>query len=654
MWNHHYSGKVSFILLLWIVGASFCMGQGIQQNPFMNTSPAIQWIEDEIIVKFKPGCPSAEIERIHAEMGGTPVAVGQDKNVRLVKTPPGIALDKMIQAYSKNPHVQYAEKNFIAYAHMTPNDPYFEPLQWNFFDIDMESAWDIQTGNTGVIIAVLDTGVAYENFSEGRGRYKAYALAPDLAGTTFVAGYDFINNDTHPNDDNSHGTHVTGTIAQTTNNEIGVAGIAFNCAIMPVKVLDSNGSGSYLAIANGIRWAADHEAQVINMSLGGPSDSDTLASAIDYAYNQGVTIVASTGNDGGAIGYPAAYDNVIAVGATHSGALYADYTDDPLAGLASYSNYGAAIDLVAPGGDEFNRNGDAYMDGVLQNTFNPNTKNPSDFGFWFFTGTSMAAPHVSGLAALLIANGLTNQDLVRQAMEETAVDLGDAGWDQYYGWGLINAYAALQWTPSEPPPPVADFSATPITGNAPLMVQFTDLSTGYIGTRAWDFGDEGSSTDKNPSHVYTSAGIYTVSLTVTGEGGSDIETKTGYITVEEGTTPPSDIPIRVVALDLTTTERTAGRNYFVKANASITVAKEDTTDGNWDVPVSGVTVEGHWTDATNDADYGVTSSDGLVLFSSDEVKTKGGITFVFTIDNVTGDGYIWDSDNSIKTKDILY
>jgi subtilisin family serine protease len=278
------------------------------------------------------------------------------------------------------------------------------------------------------------TGVAYETFG---GRFE---LAPDLANTNFVAGYNFVKNNEHANDDDGHGTHVTGTIAQSTNNGIGVAGIAFNCSIMPVKVLASRGqvaSGSHADIASGIYFAADNGAHVINMSLGGPSGSNTLRDAVAYAYNQGVTIICSAGNSGAGApaSYPAAYDAYcIAVGATRY-----DKTKAP------YSTTGSFVDLAAPGGDtdpNLDQNGDGYADGILQQTFD---RNPKDWGYWFFQGTSMSAPHVSAVAALLISTGVTHPDDVREALEATAEDLGTPGWDAEYGWGFIDAYAALNY-----------------------------------------------------------------------------------------------------------------------------------------------------------------------------------------------------------------
>ncbi len=237
---------------------------------------------------------------------------------------------------------------------------------------------------------------------------------------------------------------MAGTIAESTNNSEGVAGIAYGASIMPVKVLNSGGSGTYAAIASGIRFAADNGAKVINLSLGGSSGSLTLESALKYAFDKGVTVVAASGNDGsGSVSYPAAYNSyVIAVGATRF-----DNT------RAKYSNYGTALDIVAPGGDSaVDQNGDGYGDGILQQTFSGSYGN---FGYFFLQGTSMAAPHVAGVAALVVAHGAaTSPNDVRTALESTADDLGAVGRDNTYGFGLLDAAGAIAWgaPPIEPPP----------------------------------------------------------------------------------------------------------------------------------------------------------------------------------------------------------
>jgi len=376
---------------------------------------------------------------------------------------PAAAIDAVARALQKNPNVQFVEPNFMASSFATVNDSFYR-YQWNFNNstnggINVEQAWDVSTG-AGAIVAVLDTGIAYKNHQDATGTYYQ---APDLASTRFVSGYDFINNDAHANDDHSHGTHVAGTIAQSTNNSRGVAGVAYDATLMPVKVLGKDNSGSYSAIANGIRWAADQGAHIINMSLGGSSASKTLEDAVAYAYGRGVTIIAAAGNNGtNAVSYPAAYDNyVIAVSATRF--------DETLAG---YSNYGSSISLAAPGGDlSVDQNGDGYGDGILQNTFNPNTKNTSDFGYYFYQGTSMAAPHVAGVAAMIVSQGITNPVEVRHILESTAKDRGPVGKDIYFGHGIVDAGAAMEAIRNRNTAPPGD------TNTAPVAVDDTASTT---------------------------------------------------------------------------------------------------------------------------------------------------------------------------------
>ena len=401
-------------------------------------SPKKDYAPDELIVKFKRDASDSDIEKLNQLFGAVRLYKGRNARFDVLKLQQGSTVAETIEKYKKNPNVEYAEPNYIAHTLFVPNDPYYS-YQWHLYNaqyggINAQNAWDISKG-AGVVVAVVDTGVAYENYCDS----KCYYKASDLAGTAFVPGYDFVNNDDHPNDDNSHGTHVAGTIAQTTNNNVGVAGVAHNAKIMPVKVLDKSGSGFHSWIADGVKYAADNGAKVISLSLGGPS-SNTMKDAIAYAHSKGVIIIAAAGNDGlgGPASYPAAYDDyVIAVAATRF--------DEA---RSYYSTTGSYVDISAPGGDtSVDQNGDGYGDGVLQQTFNPNTQNTGSFGYWFFQGTSMATPHVSGVAALLIANGVTNSSKVREAMEKTAEDKGNPGWDSEYGWGIVDAHAALQYSP---------------------------------------------------------------------------------------------------------------------------------------------------------------------------------------------------------------
>lgn len=496
-----------------------------------------KYVPGEIIVKFKPGAKEDAIAKLNSRQGTSVLYTNRRLGFRRLGVPRGKNIAAMVELYKSNPNVAYAEPNYIAYAHWMPNDEFYS-YQWHmdnsaYGGINAEAAWDIETGNTSVVVAVVDTGVAYENYTEsGRWwRRTRYYLAPDLADTSFVPGYDFVNNDSHPNDDEGHGTHVTGTIAQSTNNGIGVAGVAFNCSIMPVKVLNSRGSGSYTDIADGIIWAADNGAQIINMSLGGSSGSSALRDAVEYAYNEGVTIICSSGNDGSAdtISYPAAYDEFcIAVGATR-------YDE----AVAAYSNGGQSLDLVAPGGDlSVDQNNDGYGDGVLQQTFGSST---GDMGYWFYEGTSMAAPHVSGIAALLLANGVVSTPgEVREALQSTAEDHGPVGWDSEYGWGIVDAYAALQYSAIPNNAPVAD-AGGPYSGTEDLAVTFDGSGSydpdGDSITYSWDFGDGVNGSGENPAHAYMAGGTYTVTLVV-NDGVENSDPATATATITEVNDPP--------------------------------------------------------------------------------------------------------------------
>lgn len=411
----------------------------------------------EVIVKFKPWVNSFQMDRFNQRFGTRLTRRRHFAHFVTLKVPSRQNVQSFAQRLRADPRVEYAEPNYLAFALMIPNDPYYH-YQWHldnpqYGGINLEAAWDVATGS-GVTVAIIDTGIAYEDYG------WFYQKASDLAATCFVPGYDFVNNDSHPNDDEGHGTHVAGTVAQSTNNNHGVAGTAFASCLMPVKVLNSNGSGSYADVAEGIRFAADHGAQVINLSLGGSQPSKTLEEAVAYAYNQGVTIIAAAGNEGSSnLVYPAAYDDyVIAVGATQ-------YDEN----LAPYSNYGPSLDLVAPGGNNnLDQNNDGYADGVLQQTFERKGWR-TEWAYYFMQGTSMATPHVSGAAALVIANGISGPDNVRSALEGNADDLGSPGKDNTYGWGLVNAAAALGTTPTptatatptSTPTPTSELTATP-------------------------------------------------------------------------------------------------------------------------------------------------------------------------------------------------
>ncbi|HQL24350.1 MAG TPA: S8 family serine peptidase, partial [candidate division Zixibacteria bacterium] len=418
--------RAVFVLVMLTVLCGFVFAEDFRVGQSCVPPSGDEYVPDEIVVKFKDGVGRQAVSAALADLGATTISTNRQIGFHQLRIPAGTTVEEMVAAFGARPDVEYAEPNYIAHAFMTPNDPYYT-YQWHMPLIKMPAAWDQTTGSPSVIVAVVDCGVAYET-------YGSFTQAPDLAGTSFVPGYDFINNDSHPNDDCAHGTHVAGTVAQTTNNNLGVTGVAFNCSIMPVKVLDASGSGSYTAIANGVTFAADNGAHVINMSLGGSYNSSTLQNAVVYAYNKGVTIVCAAGNAGTSTPqYPAAYSQCISVSAVRYNKTY-----------TSYTSYGSTIDICAPGGDvSVDQNGDGYVDGVLQQTHDGT--NYGTFGYYFYEGTSMASPHVAGVAALLIAKngGSMAPADVRAALQNTAEDLGAAGWDQYYGYGLVDANAAL-------------------------------------------------------------------------------------------------------------------------------------------------------------------------------------------------------------------
>lgn len=406
---------------------------------FVPPADAPQFAPDRVLVKWSIELEPLQVDARVAPLGGRWIHRGVDNAFDVLQVPAG-TVPEWVATLSTMSDVTYAEPDYIAWKSGVPNDTYYNPYQWNFFNygqtsngfvsnygVQGDAAWNTTQG-TGVTVAVVDTGVAYET-------YGGFTQAPDLAGTTFVAGWDYVNNDAHPNDDESHGTHVAGTIAQTTNNALGCAGLAYGAKIMPVKVLDSTGSGLHSWIADGIRYAANNGAFVINLSLGSRTGSSTLQSAVDYAWStKGCVVCAATGNGGkNGIDYPARYTNTIAVGATRfDGAR------------CSYSNWGTGIDIVAPGGDTgVDQNSDGYGDGIMQQTFSGGYAN---FGYYFFAGTSMATPHVAATAALVKANksSYTNNQ-VRSAIQTKAKDLGASGYDTKYGNGLVNASNALTY-----------------------------------------------------------------------------------------------------------------------------------------------------------------------------------------------------------------
>lgn len=375
---------------------------------------------------------------------------------------------RAIKKLGKQSGVRYAEPNYILKASAVPNDQFYN-LQWHYPLINLPQAWDITTGSSSVIVAVIDTGVLLAH--------------PDLQGQ-LISGYDFISNpssardgngrDPDPNDPGDsftpggssfHGTHVAGTIAAATNNGTGVAGVASNARIMPLRVLGVGGGTSddvhqailYAArLPNSSGTLPAQRADIINMSLGCACFSQADQDVVTQARNQGVIIIASAGNEaqkGNPVGYPAAYTGVVSVGA-----VAMDKT------LAPYSSFNAFVDIAAPGGNTSrDQNGDGYVDGVLSTLGDDSSGVPS-FNYRFYQGTSMAAPHVAGVAALMKAvnPGLTPAQFDSFLPSgQLTQDLGAAGRDDQFGYGLVNAYAAVVAAQATPTPVPAKLVATP-------------------------------------------------------------------------------------------------------------------------------------------------------------------------------------------------
>ncbi len=425
---------LAFVLVLLVNSLACGYEFGVRER-FVADAERPEYVPGEVLVAFKPGTLDKVRYNVHEQCGAMAAYPSFSGRFERVKFNSSRSVEDIIAAYENEPDVLYAEPNYIAHAFFVPNDPLYG-YQWNFHSSEdvpgggnLEQAWDISTGDESVVVAVVDSGVAYED-------YRFFRQAPELVGVSFVPGYDFVDDDSHPNDENGHGTHVTGIIAQRTNNGIGVAGAAFSCSIMPIRVLDVEASGATSMIIDGIDFAVDNAADVINISLGSFWSSTSLELTLKRAHDMGVVVVAAGGNEyllGSPKSYPAAYDDYcITVGAVR-------YDGQ----RAPYSTIGDFIDLSAPGGDlSVDQDKNDYPDGILQQSF---MEDPREFKYLFGEGTSSSAPHVSAAAAMIIACGLTDPDDIAMVLELSARDNGPPGWDSQYGYGILDVYAALKY-----------------------------------------------------------------------------------------------------------------------------------------------------------------------------------------------------------------
>ena len=399
----------------------------VLKDNFRSRETQQRYASNEVLVKFKPSLSENEVMSLIETYQSLKIKKIPKLNVYQIQIPEHYSVEEMVNAFDRNPDVEYAEPNFIAHITATPNDTLFQeqyalhntgqsigapgsPSGTDRADIKAPEGWEETKGTNSTLIAILDTGIDL--------------LHPDLQSKVLSGGRDFANDDFDASDDHWHGTHVAGIAAAETNNTEGIAGVAWNCKLLPVKVLDENGDGYYSWIADGIRWAADEGADVINMSFGGPSEAGILAEALNYAKAAGVVLVASAGNEEDSVFYPAAYDEYcIAVAAT-------DYNDE----RPWWSNPGPEVDVAAPGVRIISCSPTWYW-------------GQGSFPYGYAEGTSQAAPHVAGLAALIKdLKPWLRVDEIMDIIRYTADDVNSGtspGFDEFIGYGRINMDRAL-------------------------------------------------------------------------------------------------------------------------------------------------------------------------------------------------------------------
>jgi len=359
-------------------------------------------VPGQFVIKFKNSTSKASRANSLSALGAVQIDRIEALDAEVVefaslKSNDSLAMRQaMVESLLKDGNIEYAEPNFIYTSTYTPNDP-GRSSQWAWGVTQAYTGWDITRGSSSVVVAVVDTGIQ--------------STHPDL-DAKIVAGYDYIDNDSTPNDGNGHGTHVAGTVAAETNNSTGGAGTCPNCRLMGVRVLNNSGSGTLAGVANGITYAANNGAKVINLSLGG-GGSTALQNAVNYAWGRGVFLACAAGNSNTSSttsAYPAAYTNCFAVASTTS-------TD----ARSSFSNYGTWVEVAAPGSS------------IYSTWINS--------GYNTINGTSMATPHVAGLAGLLSSQGLTNSQ-IKSKICSSSDQISGTG--TRWTCGRINIYKAVQ------------------------------------------------------------------------------------------------------------------------------------------------------------------------------------------------------------------
>jgi serine protease len=648
------SGSAFSLVILLVVAAALML---VEPNEAATPSPPLVDRADDrrpsppavsetlVVVRFRSGVSAAQSQALHASTGTTLRQVRSRAGLHVVEVPSGANIGAIVSAYARNPLVLQAGRSRNTVALDAPNDTNYVS-QWSMHDtaggVRVEPAWAAAPNRgAGVTVAVIDTGVAYETFNRPAGVGPVamnFAAAPDLAGVTFVKPWNFVYNDAHANDDHGHGSHVTGTIVQATNNNYGVVGIAYQSAIMPLKTLDYSGQGNDFDTIEAIYYAVDNQADVISMSLGyentgNPDGNGTvctevvgLNAALDYAYAHGVVVIAAAGNDGSnTVLCPAAYPTVIAVGATRFDGQ-----------VVYYSNHGTALDVTAPGGDpNVDQNGDGFSDGVLQESYclaaewiiiiaalNGQPAQYNEFCDVFNWGTSMATPHVSGIAALLLGEqpSLT-PDQVRQLIQSTARDGGAPGWDDAFGWGLVDAAAAVAALSGGPPTPTPTATATATATPTPAAT-FTPTAT--------------LTPTATPTQTSTATPTATATSTATATATSTATSTATATATSTSTLTPTSTPLananNMYVWDVNFESRVKGKNPSTHDERIVVTVRRDsdadgvTESGDAAVGAASVTVE-------------VRRSDGSLLALLPGTTGNNGIFRTSWLTNLSNDTY---------------
>ncbi|MFP4622838.1 MAG: PKD domain-containing protein [Gemmatimonadota bacterium] len=667
--TRHRLVPVALVTLLTVIGLASCAEQPVAPDgaTFAPDAPALArqaadpFVEGRVLARFTPGANGAAI----ASSVGAKIERDLVLGIRVLNVPAGREL-ALAEALARNPNVEFAEPDYLRTfgdpAVMPVNDPHIG-YKW-----DLDNDGNIYDGqgnvvtSTGKADADMDWREAVESLPSSNGSARIGIMDTgiradheELTGR-IAAQYDFFAGDSNAADDNGHGTHVAGIAAAATDNGVGVAGVAYtgNVQFVIAKVCGPSNRGPFSsygcplsAIADGIVWAVDNGAHVLNLSLGGGSGSDTEQSALQYARANNVLPFCATGNDNGPVSYPAAFPECVAVGAT-------DWGDN----RASYSNYGPEIDISAPGGDDEDPDGYSY---ILSSYYDSPTS------YMFMAGTSMATPQATGLGALLHVLGVTDDDAKLSNMKSTADDLGASGWDQYSGAGRINVAAAVSAASGGDTnsPPTASFTYSCTDLSCTFDGTGSSDSDGSIASYDWDFGDGNDGSGSTVSHTYAAGGTYTVTLTVTdndGATGSDAQD----VSVSDGTvnSPPSadftysasdltvdftdqssdsDGTIDSWAWDFgdgaTSTAQNPSHTYGAGGTYTVTLTVTD-DDGATDNESQSVTVSSSTTNSPPTASFTFTTSDLTADFTDQSSDTDGTI-----------DSWAWDFGDGATSAD---